>query len=150
MIVVYSFSALEDTLSEFCFALQRTAAPSDLVFNTSGSALESVKDYLKKTRMGFPSETAFWSAIKTAQKIRNMLTHSLGYLDAEPSTDEFIRRHIERAGRGSVERHARDQVQVNEEFISHLIGNMRQLCNVLCDRYLAAYKRCPPSPTSSS
>jgi hypothetical protein len=141
MAVVYAFSALEDTLTEFCFAVQRVAALPAPTFGTNGSALEHVKGYLKQTRIGFPAGMAFWPRIKAAQRVRNMLAHGLGHLDAEPSTHEFVRTQIERSGRGIVERYARDQMHVNEKFMSELVISMRALCNELCDRYLATYGR---------
>jgi hypothetical protein len=140
MIVVYAFSALEDTLTEFCFAVQNSAVGlPEPRFSRNGSALDGAKDYLNGTRIKFPSDTTYWSALRAAHKARNMLTHGLGYLDADPATAKFAECSIERRGTGVVERFARNQLLVNDLFIAELIANMRRLCTELRDRYRSTY-----------
>jgi hypothetical protein len=143
-VVVYLFAALEDSLHEFCFALQRILSLPSSVHATKGKGLERVKTYLKATVVGFPSHEEFWSSIKAAQQTRDVLTHCLGYLNAENPKHQAAEHFVRGGDAGSVQRHARDQLNVNDRFISDLVVNIRTL-------YHSLLKTCPPStPTVPS
>ncbi len=126
-VVVDLFSALEVNLNEFCNAVQRRFGLASGVREANGKGLDRVKTYLKPTAVGFPSDEPFWSPIKSAQQTRDVLTHCLGYLNVDNPKHIDVAKYINQRRVGTVERYARAQLNVNEQFISELIVHIRAL-----------------------
>jgi len=129
------FSMLEDDFNQFCEAIR---IELDLKINLSdiaGRGIERAKTYLSKVaEIEFPKQSAEWETIQRFRDLRNVLIHEAGYLDDEKAQHRQVKEFSELEGSGlSVERHARDRINLMPEFLPGVLATLQKFYELLIE-----------------
>lgn len=90
--IVFLHTTLETHLRSFCLAMKKERQLPLGASDLSGNPLEQAKNYLTKLVGIKVGEFPQWSELKQYQRVRDCIVHHYGYLAAENSKHEDIRK----------------------------------------------------------
>jgi len=129
------FSILEEDLNQFCKTITVEQKLRISLSDISDRGIERAKTYLSKVvGIEFPETSAEWEKIKIFRNIRNVLVHAAGYLDEENAEHGKVKRFSEQKDSGlSVEHYARDQINMEPEFLPGVVVTLQKFYELLIE-----------------